>query len=103
MLGIGVGEVVVAGFENLLRRNFTVLSGDGYNLVSASLDCTGFVDVDVSRRNAKRRLMRSENRGNDDEVGLGTADEEMNVRIRCVTFIFYIWVRFVFTRASIIS
>ena len=93
MLGIGIGEVIVVCVENLLRRNFTVPSGNRDNLVTASLYSTCFVDVDMSRGYAKRRLMGTENRGNYDEVCLCTAHKEVYVGIGSAAFLPYITAR----------
>ena len=66
---------------NLLCGDFPVLSRQPEDLVARGLHGTGFVDIDVGRIRPNHALMGPQGGIDDRQIGLSTANQEMNVQI----------------------
>ena len=62
--------------------DLAILRGQGQDLVTGRLHRAGFVDMDVAGICTDRGLMGPEGGIDDRQIGLGTAHQKMNIRIR---------------------
>ena len=85
MFVVDIVEMAVQCRFDLRCADLSIGTGQGEDLMAAVLDGARLVDIDVSRRRAEYALMRPQEGAEDRGIGLGPADEEMDLRLRRFT------------------
>ena len=84
MLAAEVAVVCLERVAYLLRGDLASGRGEGERLVAAVLHGAGLVDVDVGALRAEHALVRAEQGGDDRDIGLRAAHQEMDVGVGAV-------------------
>lgn len=71
-------------FTEIVRIQLAVLMRNGQHLMSGGLDGAGFMRVHMAAGGRYNALIRTEQRINDDHVGLCTTGQEIHLSVRAV-------------------
>ena len=80
-------------FTEIVRIQLAILMRNGQHLVSGGLDGAGFMRVHMTAGGRHNALIRTEQRINDDHVGLCAAGQEIHLSVRAVRRCFNLFCR----------